>query len=229
MSASKNKFKASLMEAMKLDQQQLEAEMQTVVPHVFSKEHEQKMEKLLRKQKRRQVSLGVVRYVAAACLVLLCLGSILVISSEQLHASRLNIDIIEWLEDFFSTEKGKDDRRKENETIFQEDQIGYMTEGFEKVVEFENMAFVYYKYENVNGNAIQITVGRDKSSFKVDNMEEVYEVSRNKAGYEYTGTFKTTEEGAAVIWMDKNEIYYYVMGTVSYEEILKVMNGIFYK
>jgi len=226
MSASKNKFRASLMEAMKLDQQKLEVEMQTVAPHVFSDEHEAKMKKLFHKQKRRQTSSGVFRYVVAACLVLLCLGSIFIISSEKLQASRLSIDIIEWLEDFFSTEKGTDDRRKENETIFSEDQIGYLPEGFEKTVEFENMAFAYHKYENADGKMIQIIASKDKTSLKVDNMEDVYEVSRNEAGYEYTGTYKPTEEGAAVIWMDKEEIYYYVMGTVSYEEILNVMNGI---
>ena len=228
MSACDKKLKASLMEAMELDRKQLEAEMQHAEPHVFSDIHEKKMEKLLQRQKRKQKTRGVVRYVVAACIVLLLTGGILMISSEDLRASKLSIDIIEWLEAFFSTEKGKDDRRREDEVLFEESRIGYLPEGFEKVEEFENIAFVYYRYENDVNKMIHITVGIDKSLLQVDNKENGYEVLVNDRGYEYAGTFNDKAMGGTIAWQDAVGMYYYISGTVEYEELIKVMNGISY-
>lgn len=228
MSACDNKLRANLVEAMKLDEQKLEAEMQGVTPHVFSEIHEQKMETLMKTQNRKRKVRSVFRYAVAACLVLLLTGSILIISSEDLRASKLSVDIIEWLEDFFSAEKGTDDRRKEDEVLFTEGQIGYLPEGFEKVEEGESFSLIYYKYENEIGEFVQIMVGKDKSSLQIDNKENTYDVLESEAGYEYTATYSEESKTGQVVWKDKNEIYYHISGTVSYNEIVKIMNNISY-
>lgn len=228
MRACDNKLRSSLVEAMRLDEQRLEAEMQGVTPHVFSEVHEKKMEKLMRSQNRKRKVRSVLRYAVAACLVLLLTGSILIISSEDLRASKLSVDIIEWLEDFFSTEKGKDDRRKESEVLFTEEQIGYLPEGFEKVEEFESFSVVYFRYENKKGEMFQVNVGRDKSYLQFDNVTDEYEVYRNERGYEYALTFDAKSGDVTIVWSDENEIYYYVSGDANYEELVKVMNGITY-
>lgn len=228
MRACDNKLRSSLVEAMRLDEQRLEAEMQGVTPHVFSEVHEKKMEKLMRSQNRKRKVRSVLRYAVAACLVLLLTGSILIISSEDLRASKLSVDIIEWLEDFFSTEKGEDDKRKEGEVLFREEQIGYLPEGFEKVEEFVNIGISYFRYEDELGHKINVSVGKDKSTFQVDNTEIIYEVHLNEAGYEYTSTYQEKAGKGTVIWQDENKIYYYISGTIIYEELIKVMNGIIY-
>lgn len=227
MSACDNKLKTSLIEAMELEQKQLETEMLNAEPHVFSDIHEKKMEKLLQRQKRKQKLHNTVRFAVAACIVLLFIGSIFVISSKDLRASKLSIDIIEWLEEFFSVEQGEDERRKEK-VIFEEGRIEYLPEGFEKTAEFANIAMVYYKYENEMGKMIQITVGRDKSSLQIDNTEDVYEVLINEDGYEYSGTFNEKTDTGALVWKGENELYYDIVGSVEYEELIKVMNGISY-
>ncbi len=227
MSACDNKLKSSLIQAMELDHEKLEAEMQTVTPHTFSDAHQQNMDKLFLKQKYKQKLHSVLRYAVAACIVLLLTSSIFIISSKDLQASKLSIDIIEWLEEFFSTEKGKSERRKEGEVLFEESQIGYLPEGFVKTVEFVNVANVYYRYENNEGNFIQITVGRDKANLKVDNTEDIYEVKINQAGYEYSATYSNETGKGTLAWKNDNEIYYYIAGIAEYEELIKVMNNIF--
>lgn len=228
MSACDNKLKDSLIEAMELDHKQLEAEMQNAEPHVFSDIHEKKMEKLLQRQKRRQKIRGVVRYMAAACIVLLLTGGMFMISSEDLHASKLSIDIIEWLEEFFSTEKGEGGKRENREVLFTEEQIGYLPEGFEKTTEFTNFNLVYYKFENNVGESIHISVERDKSLLQVDNTEDIYKVRLNEAGYEYTGTYSNKSHTGVLVWKGDDELYYQITGIVAYEELVKIMNNISY-
>lgn len=227
MRACDNKLRSSLVEAMRLDEQRLEAEMQGVTPHVFSEVHEKKMEKLMRSQNRKCKVRSVLRYAVAACLVLLLTGSILIISSEDLRASKLSVDIIEWLEDFFSTEKGKDDRRKESEVLFTEEQIGYLPEGFEKVEEAKGFNLVYFKYQSDEAD-ISISVGKDKSIFQADSTVNLYDIQHNEKGYEYTATYQEELGRGTIIWQDGNENYFYISGTATYDELIKVMNGITY-
>ncbi len=227
MSACDNKLKSSLIQTMKLDQEILEAEMQTVALHEFSDAHQKKMDKLFLVQKHKQKIHGVVRYVVAACLVLVLTGSIFIISSKDLYASKLSIDIIEWLEDFFSTEKGKDERREKNEVLFEESQIRYIPEGYKKTEEFINFNTVYYKYESETDAFIQITVGKDMAYLQVDNTEDIYEVSVNESGYEYSITYNNDSRRGAIAWKGSNDLYYYITGITEYEELIKIMNNIF--
>lgn len=228
MSVCDNKLKSNLMEAMKLDNQTLEAEMQTVAPHVFSDTHQKKMEKLLRKHKTKQKVRGVLRYVAAACLVLLFISSIFIISSKDLQASKLSVDIIEWLEEFFSVEKGEGGKKKERDVLFEESQIGYLPEGFEKLEDFIGFSFSYYSFGNNSDRTICIAVAKDKSLLQVDNAEDIYEVSKNEAGYEYSATYNKELGTGAIVWRGDDKLYYQVTGTIAYEELVEVMNGITY-
>lgn len=228
MKACDNKLRTNLMEAMKLDNQNLEAEMQGVTPHEFSEVHEQKMEKLLHKQASKRKVRGILRYAVAACLVLLLTGSILIISSKDLRASKLSVDIIEWLEEFFSAEKGEIIKRTEDDILFSEEQIGYMPEGFEKVEKFENYNVVYYRYKNSINQTLRISVVRDKSLLQIDNKDNDYDVSINEEGYEYTYTHNVEAGSSWVVWKDKDDLYYYISSTLPGEEVIKIMNSISY-
>lgn len=228
MKACDNKLRTNLMEAMKLDNQKLEAEMQGIAPHEFSEAHEQKMNKLLSKQARKRKVRGVLRYAVAACLVLLLTGSILIISSKDLRASKLSVDIIEWLEEFFSAEKGEIIKRTEDDVLFSEEQIGYLPEGFEKVAEGVSFNAIYFKYEDGDGEKLHVSVVRDKALLQIDSKETIYEVSKNELGYEYTYTYSEESKTSRVVWMSKNSLYYYISSTLPREEVEKIMNNISY-
>ena len=227
MSACDNKLKSNLVEAMELDNQRLEAEMQDVAPHTFSDIHEKTMEKTMRIYSQKSSKSRKLRFIVAACLALLLTGSIFIIGSKDLSASKLSIDIIEWLEEFFSTEKGTDDRRKEG-VLFEESRIGYLPDGFTKVEEYENFSLVYFRFQNDNGNDICISIGKARSMFQIDGVEVVYEVGLNEAKYEYTATYQEQTNKGTIVWQDDRDIYYYVSGTVMYGELINVMNGITY-
>ena len=227
MRACDEKLRSSLMEAMKLDNARLEEEMKHCEPHVFSEKFERCMEKLMTVQRRKGKVISCVRYIAAAVVVLLLTGGILFVGSEDLRASELSIDILEWLDEFFTVEDG-DHRRKEDGVLFDESQIGYLPEGFEKVSEGITFSLVQYEYENEQGKRIAIYVSRDKLYSLIDNEEIEKQVYLNDAGYEYTLIHKTGEEDLSLMWVDKNEKYYNITGNIECSELIKMMKEISY-
>lgn len=227
MRACDEKLRSSLMEAMKLDNARLEEEMKHCEPHVFSEKFERCMEKLMTVQRRKGKVISCVRYIAAAVVVLLLTGGILFVGSEDLRASELSIDILEWLDEFFTVKNGVDDR-SDAAVLFDESQIGYLPEGFEKVSEGVSFSLVQYEYENGEGKRIAIYVSRDKLSSLIDNEEIEKQVYLNDAGYECTLIHKTGEEYLSLMWVDKNEKYYNITGNIECSELIKIMNEISY-
>lgn len=102
MKACDSKLKSSLMEAMELDDARLEEEMKNYEPHVFSAEFESRMEELFKVQERKSKRRNALRFIAAAVIIALLTGGIIFIGSEDLRASEMSINILEWLEDFFT-------------------------------------------------------------------------------------------------------------------------------
>lgn len=227
MRACDEKLRSSLMEAMKLDNARLEEEMKHCEPHVFSEKFERCMEKLMTVQRRKGKVISCVRYIAAAVVVLLLTGGILFVGSEDLRASELSIDILEWLDEFFTVKNGVDDR-SDAAVLFDESQIGYLPEGFEKVGELVTFSYVQYEYVNERGEQILIYVSRDKVSSKIDNEEIEKQVYLNDMGYEYTLIHKEGEEDLSLMWVDKKEKYYNITGNIECSELIKIMNEISY-
>ena len=234
MNVLDDKLKKCLTEAMKQDMARLEEEMKYCEPHVFSKEFEQKMESLFTIQQvekkpcifRKKV-IGSLKYIAALLVVSILVGETFVSQQSNAQASSLNIDIQGWFDKFFTVEDG-DVGKMEKDTLFEESQIGYLPEGFEKVSENVLFSLVEYKYQNAKEEYVFVRVYRDKMISNVDNEDAIKGVYLNVAGYEYTLINRADGNKITVMWKDENEIYYYLSGTLNEEEIIKIMDGISY-
>lgn len=225
MNACDKKLKSALVEAMRLDNARLEEELQCDEPHVFSPAFERRMEKLIRVQRSKNLIRSCFRYVAAAVLVLFLTGGILFIGSEDLNASALSIDILEWLDEFFTV--GKDTSvKKESGVLFDESQIGYMPEGFVKVAEDITFPYVYYKYKNELGDTIAIRVSKSISKTAFDGEDVIKEVLISEQGQEYTRIYKDSMKYEVFMWKDNNNIFYHLESTLNSDELLKIMNNI---
>lgn len=229
MKACNEKLKSSLMEAMKLDNARLEEEMQHCEPHIFSPEFERRMENLLVVRRSRDKVRGALRYIAAAVLVLFLTGGILLMGSEDLSASGLKINIVEWLDKFLKVENDKNNYNfSEISIMFNESMIGYLPKGFIKSEEIILYSAISYKYKDESGNTILIRVTNGLGEVNIDNEEISKEVLLNEAGYEYTRVYKGIIQKEILIWKDNNNLYYYLSGNIGSNELLKIMNGISY-
>lgn len=227
MKACDDKLLSGLVEAMELDDANLEAEMQDLEPHVFSESFEKNMEKLMQRHRRKYRRRRLIRFTAVAAALLFLIGGPIFINSKQLSASALSIDIKEWLDRFFTVEDGAEGR-KDEEVLFDDSQLGYIPEGFEKVLEEEGFMQVYYKYENKKGEFFVVRVERAWKTQSADS-EDVYSIIEvNSAGYEYTLTYRAEGYDKAVMWKDSNESYYFIVGLLDTDELINIMNNISY-
>lgn len=227
MKACDEKLRSSLVEAMKLDDARLEEEMQGLEPHVFSESFEKRMEKLMQEQRRKGRRRRLIRFAAAAAAILFLVGGPIFISSEHLNASALSIDIKEWLDRFFTVEDGAEGQ-KDDGVLFDESQLGYIPEGFEKVEEFESFTHVSYKFENSKNLFFMIRAVQSRGLLTADNEEIKPAIKKNAAGYEYTFVSKNENSEESIIWKDEKDIFYYVIGNVGSDELIKIMNNISY-
>lgn len=227
MKACDDKLLSSLVEAMELDDANLEAEMQDLEPHVFSESFEKNMEKLMQRHRRKYRRRRLIRFTAVAAALLFLIGGPIFINSKQLSASALSIDIKEWLDRFFTVEDGAEGR-KDEEVLFDDSQLGYIPEGFEKVLEEEAFLRVRYKYENSSSEYFFVQVVNGKSAMYMDNVEAQTEIKRNSAGLEYTLVARNDNNVEIVMWQSDNDTYFYVQGTIGSEELIKIMNNIKY-
>ena len=225
MNACDNKLKSSLVEAMKLDNARLEKELQHCELHVFSPDFERRMERLITIQRSKGKIRNCFRYIAAAVMVLFLTGGILVIGSENLNASEFNIDILEWLDEYFTVKNGTGDS-KENDITFDENCIGYLPEGFVKVEEDITYFQIYYKYENKLGDIVTIRVSRGAGTISVDNEGIIKEVLVNEAGYEYTRIYKEAMQQETLMWKDNKGVLYSLSSNLKSDELIKIMNNI---
>ena len=225
MNACVNKLKFSLVEAMKLDNARLEKELQHCELHVFSPDFERRMERLIKIQRSKGKIRNCFRYIAAVVMVLFLTGGILVIGSENLNASEFNIDILEWLDEYFTVKNGTGDS-KENDITFDENCIGYLPEGFVKVEEDITYFQIYYKYENKLGDIVTIRVSRGAGTISVDNEGIIKEVLVNEAGYEYTRIYKEAMQQETLMWKDNKDVLYSLSSNLKSDELIKIMNNI---
>ena len=228
MKACDEKLKSSLMEAMKLDNARLEEELQHGEPHAFSPLFEKRMEKLLQVQRCKGKVYHCVRYVAAAVLVLFLTGGILSVGSENLCASKLSIDILEWTDTFFRFRHSSEHTERISE-CFDESMITYLPKGLEKIEEYISHSTVYYKYQSETGEAVSIHAWLGYGEATVNNEGIILEVLLNEAGYEYTKVYNEAKGLETYIWMDHKEMLYCITGNIGSDEMIKVMDGISYR
>ncbi|MBO5347852.1 MAG: DUF4367 domain-containing protein [Lachnospiraceae bacterium] len=227
MKACDEKLKSSILEAIELDDARLEEELKSCEPHVFSEKFEREMEALFERYRRKKRLKRIQRYAMAAAVVLLLTGGIFYLGSGDLRATKTNIDILEWFENFFTVKDGTDDRSG-TKVLFEESQIGYLPEGFEKVGEDSSFSAVQYKYVSDNNKYIVIQASKGKLSFNADGKISDQEVCLNEKGYEYTMTQKNELGEVTLMWKDAENIYYYVTGTLEIKELIAIMDGIYY-
>lgn len=228
MKACNEKLRSALKEAMSLAEAQEKKEMAGIESHKFSEEFEQKMDELLMQTlKCRQRRKNLLRYMAAVMVIGFLSVGVLVSRTVTTDASWFGIDIMQWLEEFFQVDAGEG-KRKDDSVLFEESQIGYLPEGFEKMAEHVSFSVVYYEYQNDKNDYINLHVVRDKSMLTSDGTEILIDEGINADGYEYQHIQKKDTRAEAVIWNDRNEIYYSIISTLNEEEIMKVMNEITY-
>lgn len=228
LSESEKMLKESVLEACELDDERLQKLVDESEPHVFSERFEKNMEKVFRMYRRRCFMRKVTRYTAAAAvLVLVVTGGIFLTTGKSAEATTPGVNVLEWLKDYFSFEKGNSG--KSEEVLFDESQIGYMPEGFELSVITKFKTYIKYEYIEDEKNNISLHVGKTNIAVQQDNNTIIQEVSINAAGYEYTHIFKTDSQSHVFLWEDENGLFYYLSGTVDEEIIKLVMNNITYE
>lgn len=227
MKACDEKLKSSILEAIELDDARLEEELKSCEPHVFSEKFEREMEALFERYRRKKRLKRIQRYAMAAAVVLLLTGGIFYLGSGDLRATKTNIDILEWFENFFTVDDGVRGI-KSDEVLFEESRIGYLPEGFEKVNGESSFSQVLLEYRSSVVEYIIIQVSRDKLSLNVDSEVVNLEKRINAAGYEYTMTQRDKAQQATIMWNDDDGLYYYITSVLSDDELIKIMDGISY-
>lgn len=234
MSVCDEKLKKALLEVWEKEDARLEEEIKQCEPHVFSREFEQKMNQLLNNHGRecaphgfRQKLTPFWKPLAAVVVVCIMISGILLTQSSSLRASALRIDILEWLDEFFTVEDG-DGKRASEQVLFEESQIGYLPDGFEKVSEEIAFSQIQLKYKNDKEEYIILQVHKGKMFSTVDNEFAEQQLHVNEEGYEYTVVYRKDSEQTTVMWKDELDIYYYIESSLDQDEIVNVMNSISY-
>lgn len=220
-------LKACIMEVMEKKEDELEEEMKNFEPHVFSKKFEEKMEAVMAVEKRKTRRYNAVRYVAAAIVTVLLVGGVIFIGNEEIRASKIGVEVLQWLENSFVVEN-KTDKDNAGDVLFEESRIGYLPEGFEKVAEEVTFSKVSYKYENDAGEYVVLNIFRDKAASEIDNEENIHNIALSDTGLEYRSLYKEAIGEYIVVWNDAKGFHYYVAGSLEKEEIIKIMDGILY-
>lgn len=224
------KLRDSLLRVMDEEVNAIREEMKQEEPHVFSEAFEQKMQEMMKVQKPKSKWRGIAGYaVAVAVVVVLVIGGVLLVGSEELRASDLGVKIQTWMENFFLVENDANREKDENtDVLFEESQIGYLPEGFEKVEEQILFSKVCYEYQNDDGQYIVLEVFRDKNLSGIDNDEIAQEAELNEAGLEYRYVYKADKCEHIFTWLNDKDYFYYLTGSLTKDEVMKIMNGISY-
>ena len=234
MSVCDEKLKKALLEVWEKEDARLEEELKQCEPHVFSKKFERNMYRLLNNCGRERAPYGFRQKLtsfwkpfAAVVVVCIMISGILLTQSSSLQASALRIDILEWLDEFFTVEDGCVGKAEEK-ILFEESQIGYLPDGFEKVNEEIIFSQVHLEYKNEKDEYIILRVYKGKTLSNVDSESANQEVHVNDAGYDYTIVYREDSEQINVLWKDEQDINYSIDGSLDEEEIIKIMNSISY-
>lgn len=181
----------------------------------------------MRVEKRKTKRCNAVRYVAASIVTVLLVGGLVFVGNEEARASKVGVEIQEWLSNAFVVENdtGEDSTK---DILFEEKRLGYLPEGFEKVLEEVTFDDAYYKYQNNVEDYIILHVYKEKTAVGVDNKEITQEVALNADGFEYRFIITEDAKTNGVVWIDNDNKFYSLTSTLTKEEIINIMNGISY-
>lgn len=228
LSEGEKKLKESVLEACELDDERLQKLMEESEPHVFSERFEKNMEKVFRMYRRRCFMQKVMRYTAAAAvLVLVVAGGIFLTTGKSAEATTPGVNVLEWLKDYFSFEKGNSG--KSEEVLFDESQIGYMPEGFEFAGKVVNSTYVKCEFADSNKNYIIVQVNLSRTLLHQNSESVENEIGVNSAGYEYTHIYDKVKQEHVLFWADDNKLHYTLIGKQDKEIMIKIMESIIYE
>ena len=224
--AADEKLRESLRECMQEKNAMFDEEMEQYEDHVFSGKFEAQMKKLFVVRNKKAERAKVFKYAVSVAAALLVVVGIAATSITSTRATLPSIDILGWFDTHFEFSKGTPNS-KESELIFDEVQITYIPEGFEKITEEVKYTHIEYGYENADGKNFSVRVTKALNQPQQDNEEIVRETFINDDGYECL--YIERENESVYIWEDSEGLYYRVYGNVDKNELNSVMNGIQYK
>lgn len=197
-----------------------EDELET--PHVFSKEHEKKMKEIFRaasRAERRTKNRKYFQRMAAGIAVMLCLSGFTVMNVEAFR-----VPVVEFLLDISEkyTLLQPDTNSQTLTKNFQIYEPTYVPVGFQvnKFLEFENR----FQIEYINEKQLwyELTFCQNSRPLSIDTEDTSIE---NITINEYKAIMKE-KKGVIHIIMYKEDSYYELIGTVSYDDSIKILESI---
>jgi hypothetical protein len=182
----------------------------------FSKEHEEKMQKLFKIERRKIMHKTILKHSIRAAGFLLILFTVSIISIFSVSAWR-----VKFLNFIFDSKKPNTEFQfgdtKENTYSNDEMTFGYIPNGFELVKSVSNETSVYLKFENndlyfsFSINPIEGKIGIDTENgivekLEINGQEAVYTESKNTN---------------SLLWQ-KDELAFTILGKIPKEDIIKI-------
>ena len=224
--AADEKLREGLRECMQQKNAMLDEEIEQYEDHVFSDKFETEMKKLFVVRNKKSERARIFKYAVSVAAALLVVVGIASVSATSTKATLPSIDILSWLDNHFEFNKGTS-TSKDNELIFDEEQITYIPEGFVKITEEVKFTHIEYGYENAEEKYFLVRVSKGLTQLNQDNEVIVRNTFVNDGGYECL--YIERENEFTYIWEDSKGLFYRVHGNVSKNELNSVMNGIQYK
>lgn len=193
-------------------------------PHVFSEEHNKRMQKLFKmaeKEEQRPKRFSRYRQMAAGFAAILCLSifSVTQVEAFRLPVVRFFMDIKEKSTLFGASEEdliGLTENYKEHEPQYVPDgfsvlkvEEGKGTFCIKYLNDQKNQTYMYYFFDSMENTAVDTE--------DVDTVE--LEINGNRA-------YVVQKEQEIRILMDKNDNRLYLDGTIPYEEAVKIMESV---
>lgn len=221
----RRKMASAMKAVMEVKEKEVQEEMQNAEMHTFSPEFEAKMANLFETYTPQKKVCTVKKI--AAIIGVVAAGTLLTTGVIGLSANISRFGIKEWDETYFVNEGNEDSICTVDINMFTEECIHYMPDGFTKVLEEGNDVSIYFRYENSDNEYIILEVSIDNRSPQYSSENITLEVGVNENGFEYQCIHDTIENSYLYAWVDQNEVYYVVKGSMQKEEIQKIMNNTF--
>ena len=188
-------------------------------PHTFSKKHEKKMAKLIKRQRKPYFNLICTAGRRAACIIV----AIVVFSASALSVKAVREAVFKFITNIFSdhnvVEIENDSDTSYPETIQEEYYISDLPEGFvqSQVDKTDNTLFIVYSY----GESRIIFEQHTLSTFKlnIDNEHNTFEGYTDPDGTVYK--IATSKDNTVIMWSNK-EYVFIIDSNLNKEEALKL-------
>lgn len=191
---------------------------------VFSKEHNQKMAKIFKTEKRklwRKKALKYSKYAACFLAIITVLSAVTIYNVEALRVKFLNFV---FTNDYEGTTFNFEEKQGEQETSIKNNTdiaFGYVPEGFELIDARQKKENIHIRYA-FGENYFQILRGDLNGNYSVDTENGTYENIKID-GLE--AVYFTNPNINSVVWNDSYYIYI-ITSNISKEELIKIAENI---